>query len=268
MSTFCSRGSSRQQNFMSEYFLGSKILWPETRQDFQKEAHHHLTFPLNHCYQGHTETQNFVVQNDLGHKELASKHFLRDNLNLFGAEKVLIEKLLVSKKMLRGKFLVSEIIINNKISCLSMSSDKISDKQKQNSNSYSQIDDAQNKKVLLQETARDVPRAAYTVHGLFCWRGGTLSWPDQASGYLIPILVIGTPSTPDLAGGGGTPSWPGWGTPSWPGQVGTSFLSWLRGGTPSWSNQGRTPSWPGWDTFRKGHGTSGSIVGWRWGTPC
>ena len=95
---------------MSDHFLGSKILWLETRQNFQQEAHCHLTFPSNHCYQGHTWTQNVVVQNDLTHMELASEHFLGDHLNLFGAEKVLIKKLLVSKKMLGSKFLVFEII--------------------------------------------------------------------------------------------------------------------------------------------------------------
>ena len=62
--------------------------------------------------------------NDLGHKKLASEHFLRDNLNLFGAKKVIVEKLLVSEKLLGGKFLVSDIILNNKILCPSMSSDK------------------------------------------------------------------------------------------------------------------------------------------------
>ena len=36
--------------------------------------------------------------------------------------------------MLEDKFLVSEAILNNRILCPSMSSDKISGKQKQNSN--------------------------------------------------------------------------------------------------------------------------------------
>ena len=62
--------------------------------------------------------------NDLRHKKLASKHFLRDNLNLFGAKKVIVENLLVSEKLLGGKFLLSDIILDNKILCLSMSSDK------------------------------------------------------------------------------------------------------------------------------------------------
>ena len=41
----------------------------------------------------------------------------------------------------------------------------------------------------------------------------------------------------------------------------------LGGGTPI---MGYPPSWPGtsrWGTPQKGHGTSGSIMGWRWGTP-
>ena len=62
--------------------------------------------------------------NDLRHKKLASKHFLRDNLNLFGAKKVIVENLLVSEKLLGGKFLLSDIILDSKILCLSMSSDK------------------------------------------------------------------------------------------------------------------------------------------------
>ena len=33
----CSPGSSKQQNFMSKHFLSSKMLWLETRKDFQKE---------------------------------------------------------------------------------------------------------------------------------------------------------------------------------------------------------------------------------------
>ena len=48
-----------------------------------------------------------------------------------------------------------------------------------------------------------------------------------------------------------------------------------QGGTPSQDGPGGTPivgyppSWPGtshWDTPWKGHGTSGSIMGWRWDT--
>ena len=63
-------------------------------------------------------------------------------MNLFGAQKVLVKTLLVSEKMLGGKFVLFELILHNKILCPSMSSDKISGKQKQNSNSYSWIDRA------------------------------------------------------------------------------------------------------------------------------
>ena len=45
----CYQESSRQQNFMSKHFLGNKILWPATSQDFQKEADCHVRFSVSVC---------------------------------------------------------------------------------------------------------------------------------------------------------------------------------------------------------------------------
>ena len=66
---------------------------------------------------------------------------------------------------------------------------------------------------------------------------------------------------------GTLPSWPGWGVPpSWPGGGGTPYPD-LAGGTPTWG----TPC-PDLEPVtgvppKKGHGASGSIMGWRWCTP-
>ena len=87
---------------------------------------------------------------------------------------------------------------------------------------------------------------------------------------------------PIPAGGGVPHLWTGEGVPrgiptlayqvlhllSYPGGGrGTPSLDRGRG-TP-WLGWGRGPSWPGtshWGTPSKWHGTSGSIIGWRWGT--
>ena len=112
------------------------------RQDFQKEAHCHPYFSFKSLLPRGILRHNILLSRMTTETRTCLQAFFRDNLNLFGAEKVLVNKLLVSEKMLGGKFLVSEVILDNKILCPSMSSDKISDKQKQNSNSYSRIVDA------------------------------------------------------------------------------------------------------------------------------
>ena len=118
-----------------------------------------------------------------------------------------------------------------------------------------------NKKVLLWETARDVPPAAspvqaYPARGrelLHPWLGGT---PSLARGVPHPNLaggrypILGYP----LPGTGGNPPCKGPGTSHW--------------GTP-WKGHGINGSIMGWrwGTPQKVHGTSGSIREWRWGTP-
>ena len=82
-----------------------------------------------------------------------------------------------------------------------------------------------------RRTARGITCPSITYSG----GGGEVPHPWRGGGV----------SHPDLAMGGGTPSWPGGGYP---------ILTWLGDTSP-------------WDTPRKGHGTSGSIIGWRWGTP-
>ena len=96
-------------------------------------------------------------------------------------------------------------------------------------------------------------------------RGGTLTrdglppphlvgvrYPSPGRGRVYPIPGQGTPH-PDLAWGG-IQSWPG----------GTSSLT----GVPHHGVPPRKgPGTSHWGTPWKRHGTSGSIMGWRWGTP-
>ena len=151
---------------------------------------------------------------------------------------------------------LDEIIIQSRISKPQISQSKI------------------NKTVLLHERKRHIARRVANTHSAVLSREGG--------------------GVPQSSGGGGVPqSCPGVGVPqSWAGR-GIPVLSWLfqsshvlswGGGDPSdWS---QVPSWgstsvpgggylsprkgPGtshWGTPWKGHGTSGSIMGWRWGTP-
>ena len=86
------------------------------------------------------------------------------------------------------------------------------------------------------------------------------------------VLARGRVPHPVLPGGGGTPSWPGWGRipdPDLANGIGYPILSWsgrysILGYPPPPESDlgpvtGVAPS--------KEHGTSGSIMGWRWGTP-
>ena len=119
-----------------------------------------------------------------------------------------------------------------------------------------------NKKIILRETARGIPNAGYQVLRL-------LSYPGQR-GAPHPDLARweGKVSHPWL---GGTPSLAG-GTPSWPGQPeGYPILTWPDGGggTPYLgSGIGVPPQEGTWDQSlgypQKGHGTSGSIMGWKY----
>ena len=86
------------------------------------------------------------------------------------------------------------------------------------------------------------------------WPGGTPSWPDQAGGggVLYPGLARGVPH-PDLARV----------YPS-SGQGGVLHPD-LAGGYPPPPRKG--PATSNWGTPQKEHGTNGSIMGWRWGTP-
>ena len=96
--------------------------------------------------------------------------------------------------------------------------------------------------VLLRETAR-ASLLAVTFPSITCpgWGYQILSWP------------------------GSTPSCPGWAYPrtgvSLP-QTGTGVTLQKGHGTSHWGTPRKDMTHP-W----KGHGTNGSIMGWRWGTP-
>ena len=119
----------------------------------------------------------------------------------------------------------------------------------------------------MQEAYRP-PRSKYSI----CYPipGGTPSLSGVGVGWGSPSWPGGTSS---LAGG--TSSWgtpiltcpvgtPFWGTPCW--DWGTPICGWII--APShWGN----PQEGTWDQSvgypQKAHRTSGSIMGWRWGTP-
>ena len=96
-----------------------------------------------------------------------------------------------------------------------------------------------------RHTTRSITCPSVTCSGGYpSLGGGTISWPGR--GYSILIWL------------GEYPSCPGWGVP-YPD---------LAGGTPSWDwgTPGKGPRLSHWGNPQKGHGTSESIMGWRWGT--
>ena len=124
----------------------------------------------------------------------------------------------------------------------------------------------QNKKVLLCERKKHTARTYQVSHHLLSYpgRGGTPSlageegvphpWLGVLHSWLgaVPHPWLGVPHP------GYTPSWPGQGVPC-PGVPPTLIRDW---GTPWEGTWDQSLGYP-----QKGHGTSRSIMRWRWGTP-
>ena len=94
---------------------------------------------------------------------------------------------------------------------------------------------------------------------LFC-PGGTPSYPG--CGVRHPVLARGTPSCPCRQGYPRVPPTRDWVSPPW-----AQLPPPVTGVPPAW-DLGPFGKWPGtshWSTTQKGHGISGSIMGW--GTP-
>ena len=106
-----------------------------------------------------------------------------------------------------------------------------------------------------------------TPSPILTWLGVPHPWTGGTPNMLVPPILPWLGGT--LSQDGGNPgypsSWPGWGNPP-----------------PIWTWPGYSPvlTWPGycpvlaWDQYwgtspppQKGHETSGSIMGWRWGSP-
>ena len=135
-----------------------------------------------------------------------------------------------------------------------------------------------NKKVLLRERKRHTARhVSTTPSAVLSWEGVPHPWiggphPDLAGGgaYLIPgrgTPSQGTPRSLTWPGGGGGEGWEGgrgWGVPHpWRDTPIQEWSTPVRSGVPPWEG-----TWDShWGTPQKGHGASGSIMGWRWGTP-
>ena len=113
-----------------------------------------------------------------------------------------------------------------------------------------------NKKILLRERKRHTARrVSSTPSAPHPWLG-VQTWP----GY--PFLPLLPSSAPFLPGWGMTPvlTWLGY-SPIQPGQ-GTPHPDLARLPAPQ-----KGPGTSRWGTLLEGHGTSRSIMGWRWGTP-
>ena len=137
--------------------------------------------------------------------------------------------------------------------------------------------------------ARGIPPAVYQVLHMLSYPGGTPSLAGGTPSWAPPILTwlrvphpwLGGGSTPSLAGGGGYPI-PGtphsdlaeitpsldWGVPILGYPLSRSGLPLERElGPVTGVPPGKGPGTSHWGIPWKGHNTSGSIAGWRWGTP-